>query len=95
VPCAGVLKVETAKRLATASAVRRILKLGQRKFVVQPGRALVVKLRARPAARKLIRKRKSKGLRVKAFALTRDSLGKSHGRKAHDLVKRRPVSRRR
>jgi hypothetical protein len=92
VPCAGVLKVETAQRWATTSR-KRFLKLGQRKFVVQPGRQLIVKLRVQSAARKLILKRGPKGVRVKGYALTRDSLGKATVARRTIFVKRRPVSR--
>jgi hypothetical protein len=93
VPCAGVLKVETAKRWPYRGK-KRHLKIGTRRFLVRPGRTLEVKLRARPAARKLIRSRKAKGLRVRAFGVTRDSLGTATVAKRKIFVKRRPVSHR-
>jgi hypothetical protein len=93
VACAGVLKVETARRWRSRGK-RRILKLGQRKFTVRPGTNRVVHLRARPAARRAILKRKSRGLRVRAFGLTRDSLGKATVAKRTIFVKRRPVRQR-
>lgn len=91
-PCAGTLKVETAQRWG-AKGKKRIVRLGQRKFRVRPGRTLVVKLKARPVAKRLIMRRKAKGVRVRAYALTRDSLGGAAVARRTVFVKRRPVSR--
>lgn len=88
-PCAGVLKVETANRWPSKGK-RRFLKIGQRKFIVQPGKTRVVKLKPKAGVRRLIRKRGPKGLRVKGFGLTRDSLGKATVARRTIFVKRRP-----
>lgn len=90
VPCAGVLKVETAQRWPVRGK-KRILRIGgQAKFIVKPGKTRVVKLKAKGAARRLILKRGPKGIRVKGFGLTRDSLGKATVARRTIYVKRRP-----
>lgn len=91
-PCAGVLKVETASKWGPRGK-KRIVRFGQRRFTVPPGRTLVVKLKSRAAAKRLVMRRRSRGLRVRAYALTRDSLGKAAVAKRRIFVKRRPVSR--
>jgi hypothetical protein len=54
-PCSGRVFVRTARRLSTRFGLRRV-RIGSRAFQVDPGTSEEVRVRARPTARRLIRR---------------------------------------
>jgi Ca2+-binding RTX toxin-like protein len=74
-PCTGRVFVRTARRVRTRFGLRRV-RIGSRAFNVDPGQTEAVRVRARPAARRLVRSRRRL---VRATAVGGDSAGPASG----------------
>ena len=72
--CRGRLNMDTVKRFATASAKRKRVALSSAKLDLAPGRSTWVRLKIRPAGKRLLHRRKK--LEAAVTATTRDPSGR-------------------
>jgi hypothetical protein len=83
-PCSGRVFVRTARRVRTRLGLRRV-RIGSGAFHVDPGTSELVRVRARPAARRLVRRKRRL---VRAFVVGGDSAGPAAGVRAMFVLRR-------